>query len=298
MDGAVPRNWGLNPGFFLALALLVAACGAPPKKPESGVPGFGKYYSDDGPPASVPDDLDGVPDAVPRDEPFHKYANRPYTVFGQTYVPVVNKEPGKERGLASWYGRKFHGQKTSSGEVYDMFAMTAAHKTLPIPSYARVTNLANGKSVVVRVNDRGPFHSKRIIDLSYAAAKKIGILAKGSGMVEVERVFAGMPSEPAQAAAASAAPPIPEASAIETPLVSKEASGLWLQLGAFGSADSAAQFRDRVQRDLSLDQPIQVVTRDGLARVRMGPYRSLEEAAAAGDKVKQALGFSPTLIEN
>jgi rare lipoprotein A len=277
--------------------LFLAACSTPSKQPETA-PAFGKYYSDDGPPASVPDDLDGVPDAVPRDEPFHKYANRPYTVFGQTYVPVVNKEPGKERGLASWYGRKFHGQKTSSGEIYDMFAMTAAHKTLPIPSYARVTNLANGKSVVVRVNDRGPFHSKRIIDLSYAAAKKIGILAKGSGMVEVERVFAGMPSEPVQAAAASSAPPIPEASAIETPLVSKEASGLWLQLGAFGSADSAAQFRDRVQRDLSLDQPIQVVTRDGLARVRMGPYRSLEEAAAAGDKVKQALGFSPTLIEN
>ena len=290
----------MKSALLLVIVVLVAGCGTLRKTTPSQPPAMGKYYSDDGPPESVPDNVDGVPDAVPRDEPFHKYANRPYTVFGQTYVPIVNKEPGKERGLASWYGRKFHGQKTSSGEVYDMFAMTAAHKTLPIPSYARVTNLANGKSVVVRVNDRGPFHSKRIIDLSYAAAKKIGILARGSGMVEVERIFAGMPSEPVQTAMAPNAPPqaIPEASAVETPLVSKEASGLWLQLGAFGSADSAAQFRDRVQRDLSLEQPIQVVTRDGLARVRMGPYRSLEEAAAAGDKVKQALGFTPTLIEN
>jgi rare lipoprotein A len=97
----------------------------------------------------VPDGLAGIPDATPTDEPFHRFANRPYTVFGQTYVPVVNKEPRKERGLASWYGRKFHGQKTSSGEIYDMFAMTAAHKTLPIPSYARVTNVKTGLSVVV-----------------------------------------------------------------------------------------------------------------------------------------------------
>jgi rare lipoprotein A len=219
-------------------------------------------------------------------------------VFGQTYVPIVNKEPRRERGMASWYGRKFQGQKTSSGEVYDMFAMTAAHKTLPIPSYARVTNLENGKSVVVRVNDRGPFHSNRIIDLSYAAAKKIGILAKGSGLVEVERVFSGMPAEPMQTAKAPVTMPPPEPPTVQTPMVAREESGLWLQLGAFGSNDSAEQFRERVARDLSLKQPLQVVTRDGLTRVRMGPYRSLEEAAAAGDKVREALGFSPTLVEN
>jgi rare lipoprotein A len=274
------------------LVLFLAGCAGPLKKPE---PATGKYYSDDGPPEKVPDNIDGVPDAVPRDEPFHKYANRPYTVFGQTYAPIVNREPRKERGLASWYGRKFHGQRTSSGEPYDMFAMTAAHKTFPIPSYARVTNVENGKSVVVRINDRGPFHSNRIIDLSYAAAKKIGILAKGSGMVEVERVFAGMPAEP-QVTAAKA--PQPEAATIETPLVAKEPSGLWLQLGAFGNTDSAEQFRDRVARDLSLTQPLQIVTRDGLSRVRMGPYRSLDEAAAAGDKVREALGFAPTLVEH
>lgn len=268
----------------------MAGCAGPSKKPETT---SGKYYSDDGPPASVPDNLDGVPDAVPRDEPFHKYANRPYTVFGQTYAPVVNKDPHRERGIASWYGKKFHGQKTSSGETYDMFAMTAAHKTLPIPSYARVTNVDNGKSVVVRINDRGPFHSNRIIDLSYAAAKKIGILAKGSGTVEVERVFAGMPAQPLPPQQ-----PTPAPADVATPIVAKEASGIWLQLGAFGSAESAAQFRDHVRRDLSLEQPLQVVTRDGLSRVRMGPYRTLDEAAAAGDKVRQALGYSPSLVEN
>ena len=267
------------------------------RKPET-TPPSGKYYSDDGPPETVPDNLDSVPGAIPRDEPFHKYANRPYTVFGQTYVPIVNKEPFRQRGLASWYGRKFQGQKTSSGEIYDMFAMTAAHKTLPIPSYAKVTNVENGKSVIVRVNDRGPFHSNRIIDLSYAAAKRIGILAKGSGLVEVERVFAGMPAEPVQTAKAPVTPPEPEAAAIASPMVAKEESGLWLQLGAFGSADVAEQFRDRVVRDLSIRQPIQVVTRDGLSRVRMGPYRTLPEAAAAGDKVREALGFSPTLVED
>jgi rare lipoprotein A len=292
----VSRHWGLTPGFFLVLAFLLSGCGTALKKPEPA-PGGGKYYQDDGPPATVPDNLDGVADAVPRDEPFHKYANRPYTVFGRTYVPVVDKEPRRERGLASWYGRKFHGQKTSSGEVYDMYAMTAAHKTFPIPSYARVTNLENGKSVVVRINDRGPFHSNRIIDLSYAAAKRIGILAKGSGLVEVERVFSSMPGEAPVAAKAPVTLPQPEPSTIESTMVAREDTGLWLQLGAFGTADSAEQFRDHVARELSLAQPIQVVTRDGLSRVRMGPFASIAEAAAAGDKVRQSLGFAPTLVE-
>src|SRR5205085_11644066 len=130
------------------VTLALTGCGTAPKKTTSiqptpvPAPGAGKYYQDDGPPGAVPDGLDMLPDAVPRKEPFHKYANRPYAVFGETYVPVVDQEPFKQRGLASWYGRKFHGQKTSSGETYDMFGMTAAHKTLPIPSYAKVTNVA------------------------------------------------------------------------------------------------------------------------------------------------------------
>ena len=275
----------------VAVGVLVAACGSAPKKasatPDKPGP-MGKYYSDDGPPLSVPDNLAQIPDAVPRDEPFHRFANRPYTVFGHTYVPVVGKDPTKERGLASWYGRMFHGRKTASGEVYDMFAMTAAHKTLPIPSYARVTNVKNGMSVVVRVNDRGPFHAGRIIDLSYAAATRIGIAAAGSGLVEVERVF-----EPTGQVAVAALPPPPMID-IETPMVAQEASALWLQLGAFSSAENAEAFRARAAASLPwMLEPLEVSPREGLYRVRLGPYRNRQEASAIADKVRESLGFAP-----
>ena len=192
-------------------ALLVASCATAPKKSTGPAqPGpMGKYYSDDGPPETIPDNLAQIPDAVPREEPFHRFANRPYTVFGHTYVPVVSRDPTKERGLASWYGRMFHGRKTASGEVYDMFAMTAAHKTLPIPSYARVTNVNNGRSVVVRINDRGPFVGERLIDLSYTAAHKLGLVKEGSGLVEVETILPGDLPVQRIAAAAPPAPPPP-----------------------------------------------------------------------------------------
>jgi rare lipoprotein A len=283
------RNWGLTP---VLLSLFLAACGSAPKKPDSPQPSSPKYYSDDGPPLAVPEDLARIPDAVPRDEPFHKYANRPYTVFGVTYVPVVGKEPTKERGMASWYGRKFHGQKTSSGEVYDMFAMTAAHKTYPIPSYARVTNVKTGQSVVVRINDRGPFHSNRIIDLSYAAAARIGIVSAGSGLVDVERVF---PGAGASDTPTSASLPAPLAT-VETPVITREPAGLWLQLGAFSSREGAESFREHVQRSLTwLNEPIDIASRDGMHRVRIGPYRNPEEAAAIGDQARRSLGVSPVL---
>jgi rare lipoprotein A len=270
-------------------AVLLASCGTAPKKAETP---SGKYYQDDGPPESVPDNLAQLPDAVPRDEAFHKFANRPYTVFGQTYVPVVNKEPTKQRGLASWYGKKFHGQKTSSGEVYDMFAMTAAHKTFPIPSYARVTNVKNGLAVVVRINDRGPFHPGRVIDLSYAAAAKIGIVAAGSAMVEVERVFEATDKTAAVTVSLEAqAAPL----AIATPVVAQEAAGLWIQLGAFSSAEGAESFREHVTRELDwMREPVQVLSRDGMHRVRLGPYRNRDEAAAIAEKVSRSLGTAVT----
>ena len=271
----------------IAAVCLVAACGTAPKKPAPAQQG--KYYLDDGPPERVPDNLATIPEAVPRDEPFHRYANRPYTVFGQTYVPVVNKETFKQRGFASWYGKKFHGQKTASGEIYDMFGMSAAHPTLPIPSYARVTNLKTGQSVVVRINDRGPFHSGRVIDLSYAAAARIGVAAPGRAMVEVERVFAGLP--PAPVIEASVAPP-----AVETPMVAEDPAGIWLQLGAFSSREAAETFRDHVARELDwYREPIQVAPFGGLYRVRVGPCRNREEAAAIAAKISQTLGLSPTI---
>ncbi|HEX4334191.1 MAG TPA: septal ring lytic transglycosylase RlpA family protein [Usitatibacter sp.] len=267
---------------LMAAALLVAACGSVPKKQPS-------YYADDGPPESVPSNLGEIPEATPKDEPFHRGANKPYTVFGKTYVPVVNKEPFRERGIASWYGKKFQGQKTASGEPYDMFAMTAAHPTLPIPSYARVTNVKNGKSVVVRINDRGPFHSNRIIDLSYAAAARIGLAGPGSGMVEVERVF-----EPGPAVARPA--PRPPPAAIETGMVVEDNRNLWLQLGAFSSRDSADAFRDKAVRDLAWNnEPLDVSVHDGLYRVRLGPYRNRAEADAIAEKVRTTLGFAPAV---
>jgi peptidoglycan lytic transglycosylase len=165
----------------LALAALLAACGGEPRR--------GGYYRDDGPGDAPPAHLEGIADAKPRFEPLNARANEPYTVLGRRYAPYRSLHPYRERGLASWYGRQFHGRPTSSGERYDMYAMTAAHTILPIPSYARVTNLSNGRSVVVRINDRGPFHRDRIIDLSYAAAYKLGYAKAGSARVEVEAIL-------------------------------------------------------------------------------------------------------------
>jgi rare lipoprotein A len=275
------------------LVLALTACGTAPKVSKPVDPS-GKFYLDDGPPERVPENLSQVPDATPSNEPFHKYANRPYTVFGQTYVPVVNKEPAKERGMASWYGRKFHGQRTSSGEVYDMFAMTAAHKTMPIPSYARVTNVKNGKSVVVRINDRGPFHANRIIDLSYAAAARIDIVNAGSGLVEVERVFSGAAAPAAQASLAQSLEPLPPP-VVATPVVTQDAGGLWLQLGAFSSRENAESFRDKTARDLAWLPQLDILSRDGLHRVRAGPYRGRDEASAIAEKVRDALGVLPVM---
>ena len=167
--------------FALVLLLALAACGSTPNK--------GGYYKDDGPHERPPANLERVADAVPRAEPLHKFANRPYSALGKNYVPMTSLQPFSQRGLASWYGKRYHGQKTSSGEVYDMYAMTGAHPTLPIPSYVRVTNLANGKSVVVRINDRGPFKSDRVIDLSYVAAYKLGYIQAGQARVEVQSII-------------------------------------------------------------------------------------------------------------
>ncbi|WP_239700913.1 septal ring lytic transglycosylase RlpA family protein [Massilia sp. 9096] len=161
-----------------------------PRLPAAGS-GRGGYYQDDGPGANPPAGLMDTPDAVVKYEPYARFANKPYAVFGTTYTPLITDEPFMQRGLASWYGVKFHGQRTSSGEPYDMYKMTAAHPTLPIPSYARITNVANGKSVVVRINDRGPFHSDRAIDVSYTAALKLGLLGSGSNQVQIERLFPG-----------------------------------------------------------------------------------------------------------
>ncbi len=178
---------------LIVTTLLLAACGTVPhRKAETPgatpAPSAGGYLEGDGPGANAPANIDTISDAIPKIEPLHRYANRPYNALGKTYTPLTVTGNFKQRGIASWYGKKFNGERTSSGEIYDMYAMTAAHPTLPLPSYARVTNLANQKSIIVRINDRGPFINDRIIDLSYTAAHKLGIISNGSAEVEVESI--------------------------------------------------------------------------------------------------------------
>lgn len=171
---------------LLLVGAMIAGCSSPPKYTNAA--SGGGYYLDDGPGSNIPPGIEKLPDAVPRIER-HNTANfRPYTVMGQRFVPVSAETQLRQKGVASWYGRKFHGQKTANGETYDMYSMTAAHPTLPLPSYARVTHVQSGRSVIVRVNDRGPFLRGRVIDLSYAAAAKLGIIGRGSDIVEVEAI--------------------------------------------------------------------------------------------------------------
>ena len=292
--------------------------------PSPSTPRGGGYYLDDGPGANPPADLDSIPDATPRVEPLNRGAMRPYVVMGKQYTPMTSLEPYRARGVASWYGRRYHGQRTSSGEVYDMYRMTAAHPILPIPSYARVTNLRNGRSVVVRINDRGPFLANREIDLSYVAAYKLGIVANGSGMVEVDSIIPGV-AAPSVMASASEAPDNSAATAVDykpdsagpdsppaaseparkasrgtaipqSPLTS-DASGIYLQLGAFSSKQNAESFLARLQIEVaSLAGTMHIYSRDGLYRVHAGPYASRDEARAVADRIGQAFGIKSFVL--
>ncbi|GAO36812.1 rare lipoprotein A [Sulfuricella sp. T08] len=260
----------------------------------------GGYYLNDGPGDNPPANLDAIPDAEPKVEPLHKFANRPYSVLGQTYTPDTRLKPYKETGVASWYGRRYHGQKTSIGEVYDMYGMTAAHPTLPIPSYARVTNLKNNKSVVVRVNDRGPFLSDRLIDLSYTAAYKLGVLAGGSTRVEVEAI------DPANYVAAAKPAEVPDAAPLadkgsvvavqEADLQPAASNGHYVQLGAFGAQENAESFRSRLKIELAqLTDKLQIHPSGGLFRVQAGPFQTLAEASQVATEIKNSLNIKTVL---
>jgi rare lipoprotein A len=272
------------------LLALLSACGTLTRS--------GGYFEDDGPESRPPADVANIPDAVPKTEPRSATGNNPYAVYGVTYSPLTDSRGYRERGVASWYGKKFHSKRTSSGEPYDMYAMTAAHKTLPLPSYARVRNLENGRSVVVRINDRGPFLHNRLIDLSYAAAARLGILGTGTGMVEVEAVS---PDEPATqmaqvktyplqvVAPAMAAEELP--SSPPAPTVPK----LYLQVGAFTQWDNAVSLRNRLEREalrpISI-QPPQAAQGNGpdaarVYRVRVGPLTNVEEGDRLTERAAQ-----------
>nr|WP_040719565.1 septal ring lytic transglycosylase RlpA family protein [Oxalobacter paraformigenes] len=303
-----------------ACALILSGCGTTPDLPgktASAKTGKvktkkgGGYYLDDGPMDEVPDNLLDVPDAEPRVEKLARGPNKPYVVFGQSYVPMTQMSEYRKRGIGSWYGKKFHGQKTSSGEPYDMFKMTAAHPTLPIPSYARVTSLETGKQVIVRVNDRGPFLSNRLIDLSYTAAYKLGYLEKGSGQVEVELLLpdeierinlakkdASSPigPQPVVIAAASeggdrtkAAPPAANVSQPDA-RGTKTASGgpaYYLQLGAYQEASNAQSYQAKFSLDWAHKLPsLEVVQSGNFYKLFAGPFNTLAEATQAVQEMR------------
>ncbi|MCU7937937.1 MAG: septal ring lytic transglycosylase RlpA family protein [gamma proteobacterium symbiont of Bathyaustriella thionipta] len=249
------------------LAFALISCGG------SGI------SSHDGPPSRQVD-VSNIPDAVPQQTQRSKYGNpKSYVVFGKRYYVMPSANNYKERGIASWYGSKFHGKRTSSGEPYDMHAMTAAHKTLPLPTYVRVTNLKNGRQVILKVNDRGPFHDNRVIDLSHTAAVKLGIKGTGTGLVEVEAITPGQSDT-------SSAATTPSYPASNTPAT----VGLYLQLGAFVSSQNAYQLKDKVNLALSASQAhISKTLRDGqqFYRVRIGPFTNTEQADNLVHTLKQ-----------
>lgn len=283
----------------------------------------GAFYKDDGPGDNAPQDMAAIPDAEPQAEPLNAFANRPYNALGQDYVPMQQIQPYSKRGIASWYGRRFNGKRTSSGEPYDMYAMTGAHPTLPIPSYVRVTNVANDRTVVVRINDRGPFHSSRLIDLSYTAAWKLGYVDRGSAEVIVEAIVPDemdmvvarlekrpVKRKPAEAVASAALPvtqPRAEVSASidapSKPQVEESASavatnhGVYLQLGAFASLANADHFRDYVLGELKwLTYKLSSQFGGDKYRLHLGPFQSQEEARSVAERIAQAIKLKPLLV--
>lgn len=294
---------------LVAVTGLLYGCSSSPKKSGSrdssstSASSSGRYQGKDqdwGPDKEI--DMSHVPDAVPRYETRTIAGNKnPYTVLGQTYYLMDDERAYTQRGIASWYGFKFNGERTSNGELYDMFAMTGAHKTLPIPSYVRVTNLDNHKSVIVRINDRGPFHDGRIIDLSYAAAQRLGITQMGTGNVEVEVVVPeGDPRPPlkprkpelvakeASKEASKEAGIVPKAEAGPAAADTKIPEGTYLQIAAFGVEQSAKNFAAKVGGAVSYPVIIsstKVPTK--LYRVRVGPFKDAQTMQAAREQLQK-----------
>lgn len=309
---------------ILCMALLTACAGTPNTKPEStstkntaakqpnGSSKGGGYYLDDGPGDNTSIDFDSIPDAQLKTEKPLVSSNKPYQALGQKYVPMTNYAPYTKRGVASWYGKRYHGRKTSSGEVYDMYNMSAAHTTLPIPSFVKVVNPANGKAVVVRVNDRGPFKHDRLIDLSYAAAYKLGLVAQGSGLVEVTAIDTSPealknaaynksatkvePSSVSTAQISDSSNTINSSNAlISESAASKEISpsGYYVQAGAFKSEANGEVLQKKILNlDLAGNAAVTNVYNNGLHRVRLGPFSSKREADIHANKVRSQLNIS------
>ncbi|WP_312955778.1 septal ring lytic transglycosylase RlpA family protein [Pseudomonas songnenensis] len=305
-------------GVLLASCSSTPAPSSPPSK-STGTSGPGDYarpHKDGAPWWDV--DVSQIQDAVPMPH-YGPYKANPYTVLGKTYFPISDGRRYSATGTASWYGTKFHGQPTANGEKYDLYGMSAAHKTLPLPTYVKVTNLDNGRTVTLRVNDRGPFYSDRIIDLSFAAAKKLGFAESGTARVKVEgidpeqwwaqqgRPVPGMMAQPQMAAAKPAnsiaqpieqyTPPPQQHAAATVPLeidakknASPAASGLFLQVGAFANPDAAQLLKDKLSGVVSAPVFISSVVHNQqtLHRVRLGPIDTPDEAMQLEQSVRLA----------
>lgn len=323
-------------GLGLAAVLLSSCSSKAPQQParQAGISGPGDYsrpHRDGAPWWDV--DVSRIPDAVPMPHNGSVKAN-PYTVLGKTYYPMNDARAYRMVGTASWYGTKFHGQATANGETYDLYGMTAAHKTLPLPSYVRVTNLDNGKSVIVRVNDRGPFYSDRVIDLSFAAAKKLGYAETGTARVKVEGIDPvqwwaqrGRPapmvlaqpsrrwprpplrrklrrwrwpsrSRPTPRRRRSTRPPCCRCRSTQKKNASLPADGLYLQVGAFANPDAAELLKAKLSGVTAAPVFISSVVRNQqiLHRVRLGPIGSADEVSRTQDSIRVANLGQPTLV--
>lgn len=297
------------PLFILVIFSQLTACGGDTvTRPETKAPsttkpstsGSGGYYLDDGPGDTPPADIDSIPDATLKTEVPLARANKPYTALGQRYTPMTSFSPYKKQGVASWYGKRYHGKKTSSGEVYDMYAMSGAHTTLPLPSYVKVTNPANGRSVIVRINDRGPFKHDRLIDLSYAAAYKLRLIGQGSGLVEVEAIDTSpealrkVPSTntPQPAVIAQSSPAAPMAINASTATMQ-----YYVQVGAFKNEVNGDLLQKKIQAlELAENVGLANVYNNGLYRVRLGPYVNKKEADSSASTIRKRLNIS-TIVQ-
>jgi len=330
---------------ILCITLLTACGGGSSVKPDNGTrasaqtgqpaKGKGGYYLDDGPGDNPPADIDSIPDAQLKTETPLVNSNKPYAALGKKYVPMTTYTPYSQQGIASWYGRRYHGKKTSSGETYDMYAMTGAHTTLPIPSYVRVTNPANKRSVIVRINDRGPFKHDRLIDLSYAAAYKLRLTGQGSGLVEVEwidtspealqkmngtRVAEAEPANNTPARQPEVTPvaysqpaATPVATPATTPVVtaakaaaskdskdSTDTSSLsyYVQVGAFKNELNGDMLQKKViGLDIAGNAAVTNVYNDGLYRVKLGPFDTRKDADISANKIRKQLNM-PAIVTN
>lgn len=302
----------LRPWLTSLLVAWLAGCAIAPG------PTTEKRPQTDGAPTEVPADLATLPDPVPRVEPIIQGGpNKPYEVLGQSYVPVTQDLPWREEGLASWYGTKFHGRRTASGEMFSMYGLTAAHRTLPIPSYVRVRNLKTDRAIIVRVNDRGPFHASRVIDLSYAAAVKLGVDKAGQAPVEVTRltfddIQRGVWEDPAPDVSVMSVsePPVIVAEKVLDPALQLPRStpaarahtpaqrGFYVQLAALRQREGVDRLQRRVSGELANLWPLLAVFHESsLYKLKIGPYASRPDAEFAAKKAREVLQLTPIVVE-